>query len=459
MPTKIEMTLPAIQRLLMVLIVATVVLLAHQPGYVSYDAIVQWFDGRYGFTSGFPGHPPLMSLVWAGLEYLLPGPILMFGLQWALFTAAVATVLVPQQRRPWIAAMVAVTLFLQPYLFANLARINKDVLGGSAVLLAFAMVLPRPSPARLGWQFWVAGALVAFGLFIRYQFISALPFLLWIIYRTRGLPAAARGTGGFALGCVAVLAAIQFGGKGPSDVDASLRKIMMYDLAGIVIRAPAERLPDLPATTAERDTMLQTMRALYTTAKVDPFFDVPVELAPIGRAPLPVLSQVWRRVVVDHGGPFLAHRFATFGRVVGLGDMRDCAVVSRQPTAPDPPELAVVLNTAALPQPYSQGVFYWRAFPIASPLFRPITYVLIAVVAGAATVAWQPSNPVTVWVRWSIAAGLAYLSTFLALPQACDGRYSFLPIALILLATTVLALAAADVVLGRRRLTLDRRMA
>ena len=213
----------------------------------------------------------------------------------------------------------------------------------------------------------------------------------------------------------------------------------MYDLAGIVIRAPAERLPDLPATTAERDTMLQTMRALYTTAKVDPFFDVPVELAPIGRAPLPVLSQVWRRVVIDHGGPFLAHRFATFGRVVGLGDMHDCAVVSRQPTAPDPPELAVVLNTAALPQPYSQSVFYWRAFPIASPLFRPITYVLIAVVAGAATVAWQPSNPVTVWVRWSLAAGLAYLSTFLALPQACDGRYSFLPIALILLATTVLA--------------------
>ena|GEM_PF-6411791 len=83
---------------------------------------------------------------------------------------------------------------------------------------------------------------------------------------------------------------------------------------------------------------------------------------------------------------------ATFARLLGISGMTKCAVVSRSPTAPDPPELAEVLHTDQLPQPFTLQVLRWRIFPVGSFLFRPIFYAGLAVIGCAMSLLWRPRS-------------------------------------------------------------------
>jgi len=430
-------------------IVAAIVALAAAPGYVSRDGVVQWYDGRYSFTSGYLGHPPLMSVVWGLFDRVWPGPAPMLLLQLGLFAAALAFALGTARPRPLLAIVLAASILLQPYIFSNLARINKDVLGGSAVLLAFALIIPR-SQMRW-WPVVLAGGLIAMATLYRYQFAVAAPIYAWIVYRSSGALPALAGIASVAVTGFGLLGLVLIGPTPPSDVQASLRKIIAFDLAGIAVGAPGGHLDQLTAPGVDPAEIVRRMRDEYTTAKVDTLWDAPESAIDLlDRVPLPVMEQAWVQEVTLHPLAFVHHRLATFARVLGIGGMTECAVVSRSPTAPDPPELAEVLRTDQLPQPFMLQVLHWRIFPVDSFLFRPIFYVGLAVIGCAMSLAWRPRSSAVLWARWSLLLALAYWGTFLALPQACDGRYSFLPITLTMLVATLSAVTVARAIVAAR---------
>lgn len=248
-------------------IVAAIVALAAAPGYVSRDGVVQWYDGRYSFTSGYLGHPPLMSVVWGLFDRVWPGPAPMLLLQLGLFAAALAFALGTARPRPLLAIVLAASILLQPYIFSNLARINKDVLGGSAVLLAFALIIPR-SQMRW-WPVVLAGGLIAMATLYRYQFAVAAPIYAWIVYRSSGALPALAGIASVAVTGFGLLGLVLIGPTPPSDVQASLRKIIAFDLAGIAVGAPGGHLDQLTAPGVDPAEIVRRMRDEYTTAKVD----------------------------------------------------------------------------------------------------------------------------------------------------------------------------------------------
>lgn len=423
--------------------VAAIVALADAPGYVSRDGVVQWYDGRYGFTSGYPGHPPLMSVVWGLFDRVWPGPAPMLLLQLGLFAAALALALQTARPRPLLAIALAASVLLQPYIFSNLARINKDVLGGSAVLLALALAIPRGRTRW--WPVVLAGGLIAMAALYRYQFAVAAPIYVWIVYRSSGARLALVGIASMAVAGLGLFGLVLIGPTPPSDVQASMRKIIAYDLAGIAADVPGAHLTNITVPGVDPAEIVRRMRAEYSTAKVDTLWDAGQEstMELLNRVPMPAMRQAWVQEVTRHPSAFIHHRLATFARVLGLGEMTECAVVSRTPTAHDPPELAEVLRTDQLTPPFMLRVLRWRIFSVESFLFRPIFYVGLAVMGCAVTLVWRSRNPATVWARWSLLLALAYWGTFLALPQACDGRYSFLPITLTMLVATLSAVAAA----------------
>ena len=421
------------------LCLAGIVTLAHAPGYVSYDAIVQWYDGRYGFTSGYPGHPPLMSLIWGALEWITPGPAPIFLLQMGLFTAALCLLVYRLRLGAILAAVFGASILLQPYEFVNLARINKDVLGGSAVLLAFCILVPPRVPGR-DRLLWLAGGLLAGALFVRYQFAAVVPVWLWIAFRTGGSMSAKQGVAGLIIASAGIATWLTVSVKAPSDLQASLLKIIAFDLAGVAVRVPDTSLAGLDAPGVDAAELTRRMRAQYSTAKVDTLWLAKDQaMAMIARIPPDQLKHAWVYAAMNHPGALVAHRFAAFGRVLGLGEMDSCAVVSRAPTAPDPPELAAVLHTDALPRPYSLQVLRWRIFPVESFLFRPVFYALLAGAGLVLTLIWRASTAEMVWARWSLLAGLLYLATFFALPQACDGRYVFFTVSLTLFSISLIS--------------------
>lgn len=57
----------------------------------------------------------------------------------------------------------------------------------------------------------------------------------------------------------------------------------------------------------------------------------------------------------------------------------------------------------------------WRIFPAGSLLFLPISYVGLAVIGCAMSLAWWPRSSAALWAWWSLLLALAYWSTFLAL--------------------------------------------
>lgn len=406
---------------------------AHFPGHVPYDGLTIWYEAREGVH--FSQHPPTFALLWRGLEAFHAGPGGVLVLQLLCLYGA-ACLMLRWTRPPLLPALAFYAgLLLWPAFFAISPYLVKDVLGAHFAVAGWCLALLAPPgkarpPALAGLA--LAGlALACVAALLRYQF--ALPLVVLIaavIWRNRAgaakkfsaSAAAALATCGGVVAAITVANLLVFAPqvRAMPDPPSALRKIMMFDIAGVVAADPRSSLSVFGGVGVSAAALRGRIETSYTPQRVDTLWSGRSAFALIEGVSNAVVFEQWRASVLQSPGAFLAHRANAYLMVLGMGELYGCTPVYAG-ISPAPRDLAEKVGAAGFAAPRSTPVILHRYFPSGSFIFRPWVYAVIAlalVVGGlAGRVAFAPA----------ILAGgaLLYELSFLPLPQACDVRYSY----------------------------------
>jgi len=423
-------------------------LILQLPGNVPFDGIVVWHEAETATL--YAQHPAALVLVWRLLDLIVPGPLLFTAAQLAPLWLA-AKVLFERVRAPlWLAVCFYLFLLAWPPLLALSGVTVKDVFGGHLAVLAFVLVLPKPQTPHAPWIWAVAFALATLAALFRYQLALMLPVLALMCWRQlprEGLRSAGAGAIGLvgAWAAVAIGVAFLFTRAGPGDVDLSLRKMMVFDIAGTVAADPAVPLPVLARAGVDVAALKSQMLAAYTPARVDSLWQIngATPLDPMRSGVFALLDrvsngQLFRQWLFSarHDAPaFLRHHGLAFARVLGFADIYACRPI-RAGISPLPTAQAAAVQARAWREPLSAKVMTAHAFPVGLP-FRAWLYALLcAAIAGA----WLTGRAFAAEAVLLAGFGLVYELSFLVLTQACEVRYSY-PLFLAAVFGVALALA------------------
>lgn len=427
-------------------------LLLNWPGIVQTDATVQWYEARTASITS--QHPPMMALIWRGLDRLLPGPQLMLVLQCALFWAAALVLSLRARMSAVVAALFFVGALLYPLTLARSPDIMKDMLGGNLALVAWCLLLKHDASS---WRNrLIAAAFTLFGLacLVRYQLaVAALPALTLVGMPARpGKLALLRMTLAlFCLGITIISAQLAMHAVLTIDPAASRRSVFtvqLFDIAGIVAREPDTVLDVFARRGADTDALKRQMRELYTSDRSDdlqwwpdganvprlqgtPGMDTPIQVIARGLT-YDDMSDQWRTLVLKYPWSLLSHRLASFGRLMGTGNVYACWPAPTVGFQKKPFELWDDLGAEdlGLQEPVVMQVLHAKWFPSGTVLFRPWAYLLLSTILAAAMVRESPRRnaaPLSM-----LAACWLYWGSFLLANAACDVRYSYFPMSAVL---------------------------
>ncbi len=409
-------------------------LLLQLPGNVPYDGIVVWHEAET--RQLYAQHPAAQVLVWWLTERLMHGPALFTALQLAALWSAAAILLARWCPPFWATAVFLCVLLLWPPLLAMSGLTVKDVFGAHLCLLAFALALPRRERVHRPVLWLIAFALGTLAALFRYQLVLILPVLaielLWDVRRFRAQGAVAVGMAvlgmAAAIGLVALSVSAVFVAQGTGDVNQSLRKIMVYDIAGVVVHRPSTPLADFAADGVDVGALKTQILRNYSPVRVDTLWQENGEgsalLAPRGafalltRVPDRILRRQWEHTAAADPAGLLKHRVATFARVLGFGDLYACRPI-RPGISWLPPSQATAVHAAIYRPAPSAGIMKSRWFP-AGLLFRSWFYAAIGVVVVIGAWLGAPREAVLLALF-----ALIYEASFFFLPQACEVRYSY----------------------------------
>jgi hypothetical protein len=433
---------------------------AAAPGLLTHDQIVQIYSARFNdFTSHYAGignqyhsaMPPFMTLVWRALDAMVPGQVTMFALQITLYWFAV-NVLLLRLRFSAIASIAAcAALFFWPMWMAQGSVVQNDILGGAIVLLAAALAidLEHDVPKK---TLALCAALVALAGLVRFQFWVAIGPLAWLAYSQKSFATPLREKllwlagpflAVFLLGTVSTHLLLNLP---PSVTDPSIRKILEYDIGGMIAESAKPLTAGATDTIAGAGLNVKTLtdkaRQLYTPDRVDPM--ITAEGLALDYFPVPTakLYSVWIALFETRSGALVAHRFSAFSRVIGFGSVYDCGPTSGvNVSGPDTP-LSDKLHLNYPKNAFFVKAITWRYFPAGTVLFKPWPYLVLTLLCFALILrSGMRSSRAIVAL---LSSGLLYELTFFALPQACDIRYSFAPMAFSLFAVLVVIRGLAE---------------
>jgi hypothetical protein len=132
-----------------VLIIGWVVFLLYaNPGLMSFDSVQQLLRARDGQFSD--DHPPMMSVVWAVCDAIVPGPLGMLLLQSGCFLVGAYLLLRHMKLTDRAAAWSAVIVLLLPPVSSVMAVIWKDAQMAGYLLLGTALRLDERRRANIG---------------------------------------------------------------------------------------------------------------------------------------------------------------------------------------------------------------------------------------------------------------------------------------------------------------------
>lgn len=289
------------------------------PGLMSFDSFQQLEQGRTGALTDL--HPPIMAWVWGAIDRLLPGPLGMLLLHALLFTGGLALLAGSALRSPWSVAAAILGVTLLPPVFVNLGTVWKDV-GMAAALVAACGVMLAARSGRRPWLHAVALPLLFYATAVRHNAAAAvLPIALWLGTELGASLGWQRRWPRIVLG-VAVAASLTLGA---AAVDARLvqqrcypvQTLLLYDLAGISVRAGADAVPpfvprepgfDLAARYSPKWGAHPLYR--WEAAAVIRPADANPRLGLIGdEADIQRLFDAWLAAVRAHPRAYLAHRW------------------------------------------------------------------------------------------------------------------------------------------------------
>lgn len=407
------------------------------PGQLSFDSVIQLYEGRMLKVISF--NPPLMSMLLGLFDRLGSGPIGFVLLSATMLLAASWLALSGAQRVAWWRWLIAGVILLNPVILLYTGIVWKDVLLAHAIVLAYFLVdhLHRRE-SLAGWGGVSLGLLLlAVIIGARQQgILFAVPLAMWLAHATRRTTLSR-----VLLAAVFVLlpyAANQITQKLahttaqadlPSGNQTGLQVLMRYDLVGVA--AHGGRLePGLPAPVMAE---LAAVVPRYSPYRVDTLgSDSPSYFL----LPLSSIRSYWWQTISTYPGAYLQHRLDTFRILLGLGDVGQCTPLHYGVYGPVyaygvEGDLLPKLGLVAGPGPWLSEIALFLDYTVSSPLFMHASYALVLLFATFALYRRRS------WVLMTLSlCSLAYLGSYALIGIACDFRYGY---TLVVVATLVTA--------------------
>jgi hypothetical protein len=324
---------------IMSLVPLAISLWLHWPGHLSYDAINVWFESEQ--TRLFTQHPPLNALLWYYAALVVDGPALVNALQLTLLWLVAYVVLV--RMRPSVIWAVAFLTFLLvfPPIFTRAADLEKDIIGADLAVLAIILVSPsRGAPlsiARISGSAVIATLAMLFRTQLGICLAILLGLLWWFCRRSSSSAkaitcvAALSSVAGTMI-CVQVLIGLTFQPPARSAMSQSFRKVLFYDIAGVVAADPGTPLAVFAANDIDVVVLKQQIDSGYSPDRLDPLLSTYRQLDRVSDSA--ILTQWWL-TVRGSWTSFLNHRVNAFFRLIGFGDVWACspaeAGISKEP--------------------------------------------------------------------------------------------------------------------------------
>jgi hypothetical protein len=408
------------------------------PGFMSPDSIVQLGEARKMSFDGI--HPPIMGLLWALTDRVVPGPGGLFVLHSVVFWASLwllATALA--SRRSWLGWLV-LGVGLTPPALALTNTVWKDIGMAASLLLGVALIVTARQRARPSLAY-AALPLLFYAAAVRHNAMPALvplAFLWGEAIRPASAPRA-RWLAAAVL-VVGLTVGVQVFNRSviAEDSPPPAQAIFIYDLVGMSLRTQEVLLPQYlqPGMTLEK------LRASYVTFAAYLLFLPPLQL-PVTNDPgeFQALRQTWWQNVRRHWWPYLRHRWRVFEISIGIGPL--LSPFHPSPHAGIGDELMAEFGVSYAPSRVRDLMM--RVFETATvvPVFRAWTWLaLAALIAGLGVVTRVASAPV---LALSLSA-LFYGLTYFFVGIGCEFRFQFWTF----LSTSIAAIwLAADLVSAR----------
>ena len=413
---------------------AIVCLWLNLPGQISYDSVLQLFQGRTGVYNAW--HPPVMAWMLGLFDGAVRGTGLFVLFDVVLVFGALAAFALPAKRAPCLTTVVAALWVLTPQLVLYPGIVWKDVLFAAAFVAGFACLLwtaRRWGNATERWAlFTCALALLSLAALARQNGVVGPVFgalaLGWIAWRSsdgrRLLSALAHGAA-FLVASLAVVAGVSAAlasrGDGEPSRAFQVEDLQIYDLAGALQARPNLTLPHLAAADPALDRYLRTIAApLYSPVRVDKLEQLP-ELESSRAAHLKAVAAGWRDLVVRHPLLYLRLRARAFEWVTLTPDIRSCLPVYLGIDGPDPEFTALGLHHRA--DVREQALTAYVMPFIGTPVLLHLPYLILGLLLGAKLVKRRRTGDGVVAAM--LAGAAVFAASFALISIACDYRYLY----------------------------------
>jgi len=415
---------------------------------MSVDSVMALHEGRFGVRETFG--PAVYSKILGLFDEVLPGTALYVTSSALILFGALASLTDLRGRATWSATAFAVVLVLSPTLLLFQGIVWKDVLFGNLTVAAFVLLahaeLARANPARRWATLVAAGVALAVAMSVRQNglilVIAAAVAVGWQ-ERSKGW-AAGLAWGGVSLVAVVALAQTlnvlaQPVRAGPDKAfESGLRIVQHYDIVGILAHAPEARLAVIARTRPEAAHVIETEgRRVYSSERIDSFDQSP-QLAPaLWKTSKDDVRAQWLKLVSNHSGAYLAHRWDAFIWVLINPRLERCVPI--HVGVDGPASHLVALGIPAGQSRANVAIANYATWWYVTPFYSHLALAAAAlIVAGFLGFRREGADMV---IAALMLGALAFAGSFFLISIACDYRYLY---ALDLAAVTGLLYLALD---------------
>ena len=430
------------------------------PGHLSYDSVVQLYEGRIARYGNW--HPPVMSWLLGVGDGVLHGAGLFVLFDALLLYLSTGALLVLARRTSWLTALVALGLVLTPQYLLYPGIVWKDVLFAVAAIGGFvSLAISSTYWDRLALRAILVSTalcLLVLATLARQNGGVVLPVaataLGWIAcdraHLSQTRQAVSYGIGFFVASltlCLFAWLALQLRSTGETGPAGQFRLLQTYDLAGALASRPGLALDRIDDDDPPLALQMRTSAArLYTPQRNDTLASSePLQQALRGADERTIPAQ-WRDFVARQPLLYVKVRWAAFRWLLFMPDPFACrpAFVG----VAGPPDRLRALGIAPRLDARDRDLAGYVLALSGTPLFSHAAFAFLA--SGTLVGLLRRRRPEDIAIAAMLAAALAFTATFFVISIACDYRYLYFLDAATLMVLFYLSFDAADW-LGRLR--------
>lgn len=410
-------------------------LVLNLPGHLSYDSIVQLWEGRRGIYLNW--HPPVMSFLLGLADAVVRGTTLFVVLEAALLYGSLLAVLALRPTPSWAATAVAGICVVTPQFLLYPSIVWKDVLFAGATISGFVSI----AHAALHWgrprcrlAFLAAATLLISlaaltrqnGLVMALAASVAVGFIAATQAAGRRLPSGLAYGVAVLAGAIVVFAAghaaLATRVVGVSSPATQFRLLQTYDIAGMLSHEPKLSLDPIDDDDLELSRALRGEAArLYTPERNDTLASATRLQRALQNADDGEIPAQWVALVIGHPWLYLRVRADAFRWLLLPPQAMACHPYYVGVSGPPGEMRDLGLSTRF--DARDQWLKDYAERFVGTPIFSHPTYLLLALVEIVLLV--RRRAPPDIAIAALLVGSLAFTATFFVISIACDYRYLY----------------------------------